>query len=227
MKVLTFLLAALFSGLVVAGCVTPSKPVPEPVPDPLAKVEPHARRRDPPRNLFVLIENPVGKTGEISVGNEQGSQVISQPNLVSEVKNAAASPAAPSRMDEEEIKKIFGAALAAQLPFPVTITLYFKNNLTDFTEESVKSFPGLLAVIRVMQSKDIIVAGHTDRVGTREKNSQLSRKRAERVKEMLIAKGVPPKAITLEWYGEDEPVVKTGDEVPEPKNRRAREVRVR
>ena len=73
---------------------------------------------------------------------------------------------------------------------------------------------------------DIVVIGHTDTIGALEWNDKLSLARAERVREALIAQGLPATRITAAGRGEREPLVTTADNVAEPRNRRV-EVNVR
>jgi outer membrane protein OmpA-like peptidoglycan-associated protein len=73
---------------------------------------------------------------------------------------------------------------------------------------------------------DISVVGHTDTVGDKRYNYQLSLKRAMTVSALLTAKGVAPSIIDTASHGKDNPLVPTGDQVPEPRNRRV-EVTVR
>jgi outer membrane protein OmpA-like peptidoglycan-associated protein len=73
---------------------------------------------------------------------------------------------------------------------------------------------------------EVTVIGHTDRVGKAEANDALSIKRAQILRTMLIAQGVPSTAIEAAGRGEREPLVPTADEVAEPKNRRV-EISVR
>ncbi len=227
MKSLNLFLAGLFLVVVLTACAAPTRSISRSIKDPVLKVQPHSLRREPiKKNLFVIIEDPDGKTGSIAVGNEEGAQVIAQPRLASEVKDASTPPNPPEFMSEEDIQKIFGAALAA-LPKPsVTFTLHFKRGSTAFTEGSMKTFPLVLAAVNARELKDVTVAGHTDRAGAKEKNYILSRSRAQRVKEILVSKGIPPAGVEIEWYGEDYPLIETPDEVAEPRNRRA-EVTVR
>ncbi len=226
MKYVVLFLAGFFAIASLASCAAPTRTTFGPIADPLSKVEPPPRRREPPKNVFVLIEDHEGKTGRITVGNKEGTQDITRPGLAAEVKDAASSPAPPTLMSEEEINRIFGAALSALPRPPLTFTLYFKNGSTDFTEEYAKGFPSVLAAIDARKSREIVVTGHADRVGTRQRNYDLSRNRAQRVKEILTSKGIDPEAVETEWHGEDEPLVKTDDEVAEPRNRRV-EVTVR
>ena len=67
---------------------------------------------------------------------------------------------------------------------------------------------------------EVMVIGHTDTVGGLEANDMLSLKRAATVREILIAAGVPVGKIEIAGRGEREPLLKTADEVAEPKNRR-------
>ena len=63
------------------------------------------------------------------------------------------------------------------------------------------------------------IIGHTDTVGSWESNVALSLKRAKFIKNILIKNGADPSLLTAKGYGESELLVKTPDEVSEPKNR--------
>jgi outer membrane protein OmpA-like peptidoglycan-associated protein len=66
----------------------------------------------------------------------------------------------------------------------------------------------------------LFVVGHTDTVGTPEHNITLSRKRARAIAAWFKGHGIKI-AIAYEGLGESVPLVKTADEVDEPRNRRA------
>ena len=180
----------------------------------------------PRQNLFVLMPDPDGKTGQIAVENKGGTLLIDKPGHVTEVKDRATPPAATRLMDEKELQKIFGAALTSQPAQPVTYILNFKSGGAELTEESEKRLPEILATVTERKSSDISVVGHSDAVGTKEKNYEISFKRAQRVKDLLVSQGVDPLVIATDSHGEDNPLVKTPDEVAEPKNRRV-EVTIR
>jgi outer membrane protein OmpA-like peptidoglycan-associated protein len=84
----------------------------------------------------------------------------------------------------------------------------------------------MLEELRRRPAADIVVIGHTDRVGAEEGNDELSLQRAERVKSDLASQGIPPERIRAAGRGEREPVVATEDNVDEPRNRRV-EISVR
>jgi outer membrane protein OmpA-like peptidoglycan-associated protein len=64
------------------------------------------------------------------------------------------------------------------------------------------------------------VEGHTDSIGTESANMQLSRARAQVVKEYLIARGVPPERLATVGHGEKEPVA--GNETDDGRQRNRR-----
>lgn len=180
----------------------------------------------PKKNLFVLVPDPDGKTGQIAVENQGGTLLIDKPWHVSEVKDPVTPPTPSRLMEEKEIQNIFGAALSAQPLQPVIYILNFKTGGSDLTEESEKKLPEILATVTNRKSSDISVVGHSDTVGTKEINYEISFKRAQRVKEILIGMGADPLLISTDSHGEDNLLVKTQDEVDEPKNRRV-EVTIR
>jgi len=79
-----------------------------------------------------------------------------------------------------------------------------------------------LAASNAMDGKIIQIqaSGHTDRSGTEKNNLKLSKKRAEVVRDALIAEGVTNDYIAIEWFGEVMPVIMTPDNMREPQNRR-------
>lgn len=67
----------------------------------------------------------------------------------------------------------------------------------------------------------IIVTGHTDTSGAAKYNETLAVRRANRVKDALIARGVDAGMIITQARGESELLVPTADSTREPANRRA------
>lgn len=58
-----------------------------------------------------------------------------------------------------------------------------------------------------VQVAQVVVVGHTDRIGAEAYNQKLSLRRAEAVRRYLVAKGVPPHLLTVEGRGASEPLV--------------------
>ena len=177
-------------------------------------------------NVFVLLSDPDGKTGQIVVSNKGGSQLLKEPGQATGVKGIDQSPTAPFLMDEKQIQKIFGSALEAQPAIPIRFLLYFKGGSAELTDESAKIIPEILKTFNVRKPAEVSIIGHTDRVGSRETNFNLGFKRANLVREMLTAGGLDAQSIEVYSHGEDNPLIQTEDEVPEPRNRRV-EVTIR
>jgi OOP family OmpA-OmpF porin len=66
----------------------------------------------------------------------------------------------------------------------------------------------------------LIIRGHTDSTGTRRRNMQLSRERAQAVKDYLVKKGVDEGRLRVEGLGPDEPVADNKTARGRAKNRR-------
>ena len=64
------------------------------------------------------------------------------------------------------------------------------------------------------------VVGHTDTAGDKNYNLSLSKRRAAQVSNLLVDRGVRREHIYTTSHGEENPLVKTKDNVHEPLNRR-------
>ncbi|HWR97366.1 MAG TPA: OmpA family protein, partial [Candidatus Methanoperedens sp.] len=129
-------------------------------------------------------------------------------------------------MDRAETDALFGAALAAQPLPPLHFLLYFERNATELTAESRQEFPKVVEAIRARGAADTSVIGHSDTAGDAAKNLDLSLARARAVSALLAAEGIDPASLEVTSHGEANPLVPTGDNVSEPRNRRV-EVTVR
>jgi outer membrane protein OmpA-like peptidoglycan-associated protein len=69
------------------------------------------------------------------------------------------------------------------------------------------SFPDLNRIVNLLQSTpvNIILAGHTDAVGTENYNQKLSERRAQSVYRFFVQKGIDPDKIKTIGYGEKRP----------------------
>jgi outer membrane protein OmpA-like peptidoglycan-associated protein len=122
--------------------------------------------------------------------------------------------------DPKEVQARFGAALAAQPRRPASFTLYFSEGQDALTAESAAVFETVFAEIAKYPVPDVVVVGHTDKVGTDQVNDALALRRAGTVRASLIARGVAPENIVAVGRGKRDPLVPTADGVAEPRNRR-------
>jgi len=175
-------------------------------------------------DLYVLMPDQEGKTGALTVESGGRQAVLDQPYAAARVKE-------PGRVEagvvtQQETQQAFGPALAAQPARPASFVLYFLEARDELTPESKQVVGSILGEITKRPAPEIVVIGHTDRVGAVPYNDALSLRRAERVRDELVKAGVAADRILVAGRGEREPLVPTADEVAEARNRRV-EINVR
>jgi outer membrane protein OmpA-like peptidoglycan-associated protein len=194
--------------LLAASCATPPKPAPTTSYD-----------------IIVLLPDDQGKTGVIVVSSAGVERRLDRPRQTVTVETGS-PPGLPTVMPGKEVAAIAGPALAALPKPPARFILYFEHDSVDLTPKSQALLKKVLETIRDRSPVDISVVGHTDTVGKKEYNYALSLKRAVAVASILRRKGVDPSVLDITSHGKDNPLVPTGDQVREPRNRRV-EITVR
>lgn len=178
----------------------------------------------PSQDLVVLLPDKDGKVGTLVVQNQKGSAVLN--TAYATARTAPDGSVARGTASQGEIKEVFGGALSAQPPRPISFTLYFESGSDEITAQSKQEVKRILAEMARREAPDITVIGHTDLVGSDPSNDALSLQRAGRVKSMLVGMGVPAERILIAGRGRREPLIPTADGVIEPRNRRV-EISVR
>ncbi len=188
------------------------------------KVTPPAAAAPPPpapkNSLVVLLQDPEGKTGKVLIRNTGGSVILEQRNSGSTIAREDRAPDQPQVLDEAEIQRRFGNVLHALPPAEVHYVLNFRLGSEELTRESVALLAEVKRVIQERHSTFVSITGHTDTTDTSENNYRLGMRRAERVAQVAKEAGVPANALFLSSHGEGDLLVKTADNVEEPKNRR-------
>jgi outer membrane protein OmpA-like peptidoglycan-associated protein len=174
-----------------------------------------------PKETVVVLPGPDGKTGTVVVQRGEIRQVLDQPYATSRSDEDQVA-----RLSDAEVKEAFGTTLQALPARPTAFILYFITGTDELTPESKAELQNVLAALKDRPQPDVLVIGHTDTVGDLIVNDRLSAQRAETVKGFLVQIGIPAERITTAGRGEREPLVRTADEVDEPRNRRV-EINVR
>ena len=125
-----------------------------------------------------------------------------------------------TKLSAADVQRIFGDALSALPPAPRRFTLFFRFESDELTDQSQALIPEILAAVKEHAVQDVVVIGHTDTMGTQQANFGLGLKRAMMVRNLLVAAGLDGSTIDATSVGELDPLVKTPDETPEPRNRR-------
>jgi outer membrane protein OmpA-like peptidoglycan-associated protein len=174
----------------------------------------------PGSNLVVLVPDPDGAVGHITVSNKAGSVDIGAANQATAIPDQNVKPGAPREMDQAEIQQLFGKAIAMQPEPPVHFILYFKSDSVDLVPGSEAELPKIMAAIQTRGTGIISIIGHTDTAGNDDYNLKLSMRRALAVKNRLVGLGADGASMDVTSHGKRNPLVKTGDNIRNEKNRR-------
>lgn len=173
----------------------------------------------------MLLPDPAtSTTGAATVSNPQGSVTLAAERDAARVTTNNAPVL--TTLSEAEVQAIFGDALSALPPAPRSFTLFFRFESDELTEQSQALISDVLAAVKQHTVQDVIVIGHTDTMGTQRANYDLGLKRAMMVRSLLVSSGLNGASIQVTSVGELDPMVKTPDQTPEPRNRRV-EIAVR
>ena len=197
------------------GCASAPPPPPPPPPVSTGIV-----------GVVVLLPDDAGQVGRITLSSPQGTQELSRAGEAVRASTAEPALPAPVAMDSAYITRVFGAALAARPGPPAHFVLYFEGDSDRLTAESQTRLAEVARSVVERRALAVSIVGHTDTLGTREYNFQLGLRRARRVQEAIRTQPVDQSIVRVDSHGEADPLVKTGDNVAEPRNRRV-EVTVR
>lgn len=178
-----------------------------------------------PVDQVVLLPNADGSTGKLIVRSSAGEQVLATPYASAQSNHRGELQTSVD--DAASVSARYGQALGAQPSRPVSFTLYFVSGSADqLTPASSATLEQIKASLSQRAVPEILVIGHTDRVGKLEANDSLSVQRAESVKKLLLAAGIAAGSMEVSGRGEREPLVPTADEIAEERNRRV-EINIR
>ena len=175
------------------------------------------------QGLFVVLPNPDGTSGAITVSEGQNSVVLDRPYAAEEVRGDKLEQ---TTCDSAQVQQVFGSALAAQPILPAHFRLYFLKDSDVMTTESQQQYKNVFADIKRRPVYQVEVIGYTDTLGQQPYNQELSLKRAAALRDELVRDGLNPDSITIAGRGELDLAVPTGPQVAEPRNRRV-EITVR
>ena len=167
--------------------------------------------------MVVLLPEKDGRDTAVVVKQGSETYVLDKPYAATRQWPLGAQAYAS---DQKEVDARFGAALAAQPIRAKSFTLYFLEGQDEFTVESKETFETVFTEIAKYPVPDLVVVGHTDKVGSDVFNDALALRRAEAVRTALIARGVASANIVAVGRGKREPLIPTADGVAEPRNRR-------
>jgi outer membrane protein OmpA-like peptidoglycan-associated protein len=138
---------------------------------------------------------------------------------ISAIEAARAETA--KRVRSEETAQI--SSEACETRFSVISTaqaIYFKTGSAELDRNSDPLLKSVADIANRCPSARVEVTGHTDSVGGKEANRQLSASRARAVVAYLVQQGVPAARIESNGYGDTRPIAANDNEEHRAKNRR-------
>ena len=172
------------------------------------------------KGTVVLVPDPDGSVGQITVSNAAGSVDISQANQSTLVRSRETAPGTPDQLDPATIQKLFGKVMSNQ-PLPsIHFILYFQSDSVELLPDSSRELSAIVAAAQQRAPTRISVVGHSDTMGDKAYNHELSVRRAMAVKQLLVDRGIDDTFMNVSSHGEENPLVKTADNVSNAQNRR-------
>ena len=168
-----------------------------------------------PNETVVVVPAPDGHVGGVVVQRGDNRQVLDRAYA-----GIRSGETQVTQFPPEEVRRSFASTLQSLPPRPATFLLYFVVGTDELTEDSKAELPKVLAALRDRPVPDVLVVGHTDTMGDLRANDRLSAQRAETMKQHLVQIGIPADRIQTAGRGERELLIRTPDNVDEPRNRR-------
>ena len=96
----------------------------------------------------------------------------------------------------------------------------FDTGKADLRQGAREALAKLSGIVLNYPSLQLTIEGHTDSTGTEAFNQTLSEKRADNVRDYLVAQGLPATSISAQGLGESSPVADNSTAAGRQKNRR-------
>jgi len=136
---------------------------------------------------------------------------------------AEAEKAARAKAEADQLMKELSELKAQQTERGIVLTIgdvLFATGKADLSQSANKSVAKLAEFLTKYPTRNVLIEGHTDSVGSDAFNLALSQQRADSVKEKLVADAVDAARITTVGYGKKYPVASNATKAGKAQNRR-------
>lgn len=99
-------------------------------------------------------------------------------------------------------------------------TILFDTGKATFKKQTDQVLQAMVVIFKEYPRADFSIEGHTDSVGPKASNQRLSEKRANAVRDYLIANGISADRLTAQGFGEDNPIANNKTRAGRKENRR-------
>jgi outer membrane protein OmpA-like peptidoglycan-associated protein len=136
---------------------------------------------------------------------------------------AEAERAAKAKAEADQLMRELSDLKAKQTERGIVLTIgdvLFATAKADLSSDALRSVDKLADFLQKYPSRNVLIEGHTDSVGSEEYNLTLSERRADSVKESLTSRGIPEGRIATKGYGKKYPVASNDTAAGKQQNRR-------
>jgi len=136
--------------------------------------------------------------------------------------DATEQKAQTSNANQQTVKSGPSIVPGSQADFVANVgdRVFFAFDKSDLAPEARQQLTAWVAFLKKYPQDNLTVEGHADERGTREYNIALGEKRANSVKEFLVAQGVQASRLKTVSYGKERPAVLGSNETAWAQNRR-------
>lgn len=173
-----------------------------------------------PATRVVLLPQPDGKASAVVVSTEDGEETLAKPYLRATAKAGARGAPVVDEVDPARLRAENRTLFEMRPPAALQYTVFFDAGGTELTASSQIAMKEALAAALARSGGEIVVTGHTDTIGSMATNDDLSRGRAQQVRQLFLNENFPAARVEAVGRGERELAVQTADETDEPQNRR-------
>lgn len=163
----------------------------------------------------VLLPEENNKLGRIEIQNNNKILIVDKEYQQVEVNNGTSKI-----LTKEEILEEFKDSINSLPKKPITFLLYFQWDSNKIVPKSKNILKEILKEAKKETSTYIDIIGYTDRAGDEEYNKRLSLRRAKNILNILLKNNIKKEKISIEYYGEANPIIQTEDGVARKANRR-------
>jgi outer membrane protein OmpA-like peptidoglycan-associated protein len=183
----------------------------------------------PSADQIIKSLRPTGAmTGSTRGIHAVGTGTASPPQAAATTPDAPATAPAPAA-PAAAAQKVAIAPMRPQAAPSVNLTVQFATGSADLLPAAMHTLDELGRALSspALAAYKFRIEGHTDTVGSRDLNKELSDKRAQAVVSYLASKfNVAPDRMQAVGMGEDGLLVPTPDQTAEPRNRRVQVVNI-
>jgi len=201
------ILVAAAAFLCVSGLLLPARATAEPAPTPARERTTIARQEAAFARDSAAVEARRAALGEQKAALARN-----------EAERATTTPARPSRA-EQELEDLKAQETERRLVLTQGDVLFALDE-AKLAADARRKLDLLVTLLKAQCQRHIRVAGYADSSGAEATNLELSQRRADAVRDFLVANGINPDRITARAYGEANPVGSNATAAGRKDNRR-------